>query len=31
MFAVLGPMRMRYEMVMSAVLQTGRALKSAGF
>jgi heat-inducible transcriptional repressor len=29
--AVLGPMRMRYEHVMGAVLQTSRALESAGF
>ena len=29
--AVLGPMRMHYERVMAAVLQTGRALESAHF
>jgi len=29
--AVLGPMRMRYEKVMGAVLQTQRALESMGF
>ncbi len=29
--AVLGPMRMHYERVMAAVLQTCRALESAGF
>jgi heat-inducible transcriptional repressor len=29
--AVLGPMRMRYEHVMGAVLQTSRALESAAF
>jgi heat-inducible transcriptional repressor len=27
--AVLGPMRMQYERVMAAVLQTSRALESA--
>jgi transcriptional regulator of heat shock response len=29
--AVLGPMRMHYERVMGAVLQTSRALESAQF
>jgi transcriptional regulator of heat shock response len=29
--AVLGPMRMQYERVMAAVLQTSRALGSASF
>ena len=29
--AVLGPMRMNYERVMGAVLQTSRALESAQF
>lgn len=29
--AVLGPMRMRYDVAMSAVLQTGRALEHASF
>jgi heat-inducible transcriptional repressor len=29
--AVLGPMRMHYERVMAAVLETGRALQSAQF
>jgi heat-inducible transcriptional repressor len=29
--AVLGPMRMRYEQVMAAVLETSRALESAQF
>ena len=29
--AVLGPMRMQYERVMAAVLQTARALESAEF
>jgi len=29
--AVLGPMRMHYERVMAAVLQTSRALESARF
>jgi transcriptional regulator of heat shock response len=28
---VLGPMRMHYERVMAAVLQTSRALESARF
>jgi heat-inducible transcriptional repressor len=29
--AVLGPMRMHYERVMAAVLETSRALESAQF
>jgi transcriptional regulator of heat shock response len=29
--AVLGPMRMHYERVMAAVLQTSRALENARF
>jgi heat-inducible transcriptional repressor len=29
--AVLGPVRMRYDRVISAVLQTGRALERASF
>jgi transcriptional regulator of heat shock response len=29
--AVLGPMRMQYERVMAAVVQTSRALESARF